>query len=128
MPKAVRVRALVLDPRKDDEGRPTRPQTWHTVVGLPGFYFPGEPTPIEGIGEATLEQAQAAHDDAGNPLAIVDIDEKQAAERREAHAKHMREARNALSVVRANAEDAAEVIRANDEAAALGEHSEGGDA
>lgn len=121
MPKAVKVRALVLDARPDSEGRPTVPQTWHTVVGLPGFYFPGQPTPIGGVGEATDAQAQSAHDDAGNPLRVVEITEQEAAERREAHARHIRDARAALAVVRAHARDDAEVIRADDEAAALGD-------
>jgi hypothetical protein len=49
------------------------PDTPHTVAGLPGLYRPGAPTPVGGPGEATLEQAQAAHDAAGVPVELVEI-------------------------------------------------------
>lgn len=46
------------------------PNTPHFIVGLPGFYFSNDFTPVGGEGELTFEQAQAAHDDEGCHVAL----------------------------------------------------------
>jgi hypothetical protein len=47
MPKKVKAARLVLG---------GAPESWHTVVGLPGHFHPTLPTPLDQPGLPTLEQ------------------------------------------------------------------------
>lgn len=63
------------------------PNTWHVVVGLPGFYHPQHPTPIGDPGELTEEQAKESHKDGGCPLELLTISPSEATKAREEQAR-----------------------------------------
>lgn len=67
--------ALLLD-------HPGAPSTPHTLSGIPGVYHADRPTPVGGIGEATLAQAKAYDADDGCPLKLTWITTSQLAKLR----------------------------------------------
>ena len=59
------------------------PDTWHTVVGLPGHYHPSIPAPVGGPGETPVDVAEQVATDPGCPVELVDITAEQAAQARD---------------------------------------------
>lgn len=51
------------------------PCTPHYVTGLPGVYWPDRVTPIGGVGEASMEEAQRAAADPGCEVELVELDD-----------------------------------------------------
>ena len=47
------------------------PNTWHTVEGLPGYFHPKIPVPVDAAGFPNVEQAKAASKDRGCPVELV---------------------------------------------------------
>lgn len=76
-PAAKKHPALVLD-------HPGAPSTGHVIPGVPGVYYADRPTPVGGIGEATLAQANDCHASEGCPLKLVQITDNQLAALRKA--------------------------------------------
>lgn len=60
------------------------PDTWHTVVGLPGWFHTQIPVPVGGPGDPPLELAESAAKDDGCPVVLVHISDKDADEARQA--------------------------------------------
>jgi hypothetical protein len=72
------------------------PRGPHRVPGLPGFYRPDVPTPCDGPGEPTLEQAQQLHEQPGCPVALVYLTDAQVKAAREQRAEDLAVATNAF--------------------------------
>ncbi len=103
---------------------PGAPDTPHVVPGVPGFYRPGQPTPVGGDGDpVTLQRARELAADGGVPLGLVEMTAQEATEARAAAARHGDESRAALTQARVDARATGttpeERERLADEAAAL---------
>lgn len=102
---------------------PGAPNTPHMVQGLPGWYWPEHTTPVGAPGEPSPDRARDAHADPGVPVILVEIDAKEAAERR----KEIGELRGiAAPVIRtvARSAPAGEAAIARDELAAIAAEKE----
>lgn len=103
---------------------PGAPDTPHVIPGVPGLYRPGTPTPVGGDTDVvTLERAREIDADEGVPLGLVDMTVQEADAARAEFARHVDEARGALTTARLEARQTGstpeEGERLADEAAAI---------
>lgn len=98
-------------------GAPNGP---HRIEGLPGFYRPDVPTPCDGPGEPSLEQAQAVAGDPGCAVALIYLTDAQVKAAREQRAEDLAVATNAFLEARDHVEaDTGEVEHLADELNAI---------
>ncbi|MBA3689784.1 MAG: hypothetical protein H0W82_00025 [Actinobacteria bacterium] len=98
------------------------PAEAHHVVGLHGWFWPDEVTPVGGEGEITLEQAKKAAKDKGTPVELVDMTEAEADKRRKEIEQFRAFARRALRTTTPYSADEADRKQA-EQASAAGKES-----
>lgn len=94
------------------------PSTPHTLIGLPGFYFINDFTPVGGEGELSLEDAKAHDADPGCHVQLVEIAPATAAKARKRQAALINPALRAARELARETDAEVEVERARDEIAA----------
>lgn len=96
------------------------PATPHFVLGVPGFFWPGEPTPVGGDGDAiTLDDARRYSDDETIPLELVEYPELHDKKHRARCDAALQEATGAIVQARENAPEVNEPEQINDQVRAV---------
>lgn len=75
---------------------PGAPETPHSIAGVNGHYWPTQPTPVGGFGEAPLGQARKLASDKGCPLKLVGMTKQEQDKRRKEIAEWRAEHAQAL--------------------------------